>query len=184
MLVTAKNADTMATGTAHTRRTCLQGPDREKWLAAEHDMLDQNDSYGMYGAPTSRRDVPPGAKVVRPIWNYSQKGSGLHKAQKCMNGKQLVCMGVKFLNTYAACMEQHCLRLFCALAAYLSSLICDGDVVSAYAHADAEGTQIYIAVGDVFQSWYNVRYGSNVSLGDCIPLHKGMQDHPQAGQWW
>jgi hypothetical protein len=96
MLVTAKNADTMATGTTHTHRTCLQGPDREKWLASEYDMLDKNDSYGMCGAPTSRRDVPPDAKVVRPIWNYSQKGSGLHKARKCMNGKQLVRMGVKF----------------------------------------------------------------------------------------
>jgi hypothetical protein len=147
-------------------------------------MLDKNDSYGMYGAPTSRRDVPPDAKVVRTIWNCSQKGSRLHKARKCMNGKQLVRMGVKFSNTYAACMEQHCLRLFCALAAYLGSIICDGDVVNAYAHADAEGTQIYIAVDDVFQSWYNARYGSNVSLGDCIPLHKGMQGHPQAGQWW
>jgi hypothetical protein len=84
----------MAAGTTHTRRTCLQGPDREKWLEAEYDMLDKNDSYGMYGAPTSRRDVPHDAKVVRPIWNYSQKASGLHKARKYMNGKQLVHMGV------------------------------------------------------------------------------------------
>jgi hypothetical protein len=147
-------------------------------------MLDKNDSYGMYGAPTSRRDVPQDAKVVRPIWNYSQKGSGLHKARKCMNVKQLVRMGVKLSNTYATCMEQHCMRLFCALAAYLGCLICDGDVVNAYAHAKAEGTLLYIAVDEVFQLWYNARYSSTVSLGYCIPLHKGMQGHPQAGQWW
>jgi hypothetical protein len=79
MLVTAENADTMAAGTTHTRRTCLQGPDREKWLATEYDMLNKNDSYGMYDAPTSRHGVPRDAKVVRPIWNYSQKGSDFIK---------------------------------------------------------------------------------------------------------
>jgi hypothetical protein len=142
MLVTAENTSNMAAGTTHTRRTCLQGPDRDKWLAAEYDMLDKNNSYGMYGAPTSRRDVPHDAKVVRPIWNYSQKGSGLHKARKYMNGKQFVRMGVKFSNTYAVCMEQHCLRLFCALDACLGCLICDVYVVNAYAHEKAEGTLI------------------------------------------
>jgi hypothetical protein len=80
MLVTPENADNMATGTRHTRRTCLKGPDREKWLDAEFDMLDKNDSYDMYGAPTKRSAVPPDAKVVHPIWNYSKKGMGLHKA--------------------------------------------------------------------------------------------------------
>jgi hypothetical protein len=183
MLVTSKNADNMAAGATHTRRTCLQGPYRRKWLEAEQDMLDKNDSYGMYGKPTPRADVPPSAKAVRPIWNYSQKGSGIHKAPKCMNGKQLVRMGFKFSNTYAACMDQHCLRLFVAFSAYLGCIISDGDVVNAYDHASAEGTLINIAVGEVFQSWCNARYGSKVSLGDCIPLHKGMQGHPQAGQW-
>jgi hypothetical protein len=153
MLVTSKNADNMTTGTTHTRRTCLQGPDRDKWLEAECDMLDKNDSYGMYGKPTSRAAIPPDAKGVRPIWNYSQKKSGIHKARKCMNGKQLVRMGVKFSNTYAACMEQHCLRLFVALSAYLGCIIEDGDVVNAYAHASEEGTLIYIAVNEVSKSW-------------------------------
>jgi hypothetical protein len=90
MLVRAENSDSMAAGTAHTRRTCLQGPDCEKWLAAKYDMLDKNNSYRMHGGPTSQCDVPPDAKVVQPIWNCSQKGLGIHKVHKFMNGKQLV----------------------------------------------------------------------------------------------
>jgi hypothetical protein len=34
MLVTSKNAENMAAGAAHTCRTCLQGPDLQKWLEA------------------------------------------------------------------------------------------------------------------------------------------------------
>jgi hypothetical protein len=155
-----------------------------RWMEAEFDMLDKNDSYGMYGTAVKRCNVPSTSKIVRPIWNYSQKGNGVHKARKYMDGKQLVRMGVKFSNTYAACMEQHCLRLFMAIAAYMGHIIEDGDVVNAYAHAAAEGTQIYIAADTVFQSWHNARYGSHIAEGDCIPLHKGMQGHPQAVHWW
>jgi hypothetical protein len=182
ILVTSNNTDNMADSANHTRRTCLQGPHRHKWLEAEYDMLDKNDSYGMYGKPTPRAAIPPSAKVVCPICNYSQKGSGIHKARKCMNDNKLVRMGVKFLNTYAACMWQHCLRRLVAFPVYLGYIISDGDVGNSYAYASAEGTVIYIAVDDVFQSWYNTRYGSKGSLRDCIPLNKGMQGHPQTGQ--
>jgi hypothetical protein len=153
LLVTAANATNMADGTKHTRRTCLKGPDRDKWIGAEFNQLDKHHSYGMYRNPIPRSSVPSDAKVVRPIWNYTQKGSGEHKARKCMDGKQLVRMGATIGNTYAACMEQHCLRLFIALSAYLGNLIQDGDVVNAYAHAPAQGTSIYISVDEVFQAW-------------------------------
>jgi hypothetical protein len=101
-----------------------------------------------------------------------------------MDGKQLVRMRVKFSNTYAACMEQHCLRLFMALAVYLGHIIEDGNAVNAYAHAAVEGTQIYIGVDHVYKSWHNARYGTQIEEGNCIPLHKGMQGRPQAGHLW
>jgi hypothetical protein len=82
-----------------------------------------------------------------------------------MNGKQLVRMGHTFEHTYAACMEQHCFRLFIAFAAQLGFLIEDGNVVNAYAHADAEGPTIYLSVDDVFQSWYLERYHLEHTLG-------------------
>jgi hypothetical protein len=47
-----------------------------------------------------------------------------------MNGKQLIRMGVKFKNTYVACMDQHCMRLFVDLTLYLWNLIEDGNVVN------------------------------------------------------
>jgi hypothetical protein len=81
-------------------------------------------------------------------------------------------------------MEQRCLHLFMAIAAYIGHIVEDGNVVNAYAHAAVEGTHIYIAVYTVFKSWHNARYGSHIDEGDCIPLHKGMQGHPQAGHWW
>jgi hypothetical protein len=87
LLVTAENADTMAKGTHHTRRICLKGPKKDKWMEAEFDMLDKNDSYGMYGTAVKRRNIPSTANIVRPIWNYSKKGNGVHKARKCMDGK-------------------------------------------------------------------------------------------------
>jgi hypothetical protein len=100
-----------------------------------------------------------------------------------MYGKRLVRMGIKFSNTYAVCMEHHCLRLFMDIAAYMGHIIEDGDIVNAYVHATSEGTQIYIAVDAVFESWHTTIYGSHIEEGDCITLHKGMQGHPQAGHW-
>jgi hypothetical protein len=144
LLVASANTSTMASGTVHTRRTCLKGPYRASWIDAEFAQMDKHHSYGMYNPPP----IPPlavlrSARVVHLIWQYSQKGNGMFKARKCMNGKQLTRMGLTFEHTYAACMEQHCLRMFMALAAILGFLIEDGDVVNVYAHADAEGPTIF-----------------------------------------
>jgi hypothetical protein len=70
-MVTATNASNMAAGTKHTHRTCSVGPDKGKWLAAEYAQLDKHHSYGMRVDAIARRDVPPDAKIVRPIWNYT-----------------------------------------------------------------------------------------------------------------
>jgi hypothetical protein len=183
-MVTAANATNMAAGTKHTRRTCLLGPDKDKWLAAEYAQLDKHNSYGMWGDIIARSDVPPDAKIIRPIWNYTQKGSGEHKARNCMDGKQLVRMGAKIGNTYAACMEQPCLRLLVALMVYLGNIIEDGDVVNTYAHAEAEGTPIYIVVDDVFKAWFQDRFYTAIYLGSCVQVCKAMQGHPSAGSWW
>jgi hypothetical protein len=183
-MVAAANASNMAAGTKHTRCTCLLGPDKDKYMAAEYAQLDKHHSYGMWVDAIARRDVPPDAKIVRPIWNYTQKGSGEHKARNCMDGKQLVSMGAKIVNTYAACMEQHCLRLFVALTAYLVNNIEDGDVVNAYAHAEAECTPIYIVVDDVFKIWFHNRFKKHIPLGSCARVCKAMQGHPSAGSWW
>jgi hypothetical protein len=101
-----------------------------------------------------------------------------------MDGKQLVRMGTKIGNTYAACMEQHILSLFVAITSYLGNLIDDGDVVNAYAHAPSQGITIYIAVDEVFQAWYLAHLNIDLSLGTCVPLLKAMQGHPSAGTWW
>jgi hypothetical protein len=170
LMVSAANAITMAHGQKHTRRTCLRVPDRDKWITAEFAQLDKHHSYGMYGQPVARHQVPADSKVVLPIWNYSQKAQGEHKARKCMDGKQLVRMGTKIGNTYAACMEQHILRLFVAIIAYLGNIIGDGDVVNAYTHAPSQGITIYIAVDEVFQAWYLARLKIDLSLGTCVPL--------------
>jgi hypothetical protein len=55
LLVTSENAGTMASGAVHTRRTCLKGPHRASWIDAEFAQLDKHHSYGMYGAPVSRK---------------------------------------------------------------------------------------------------------------------------------
>jgi hypothetical protein len=175
MFVTAESAGNMAKGTHDTHRTCLKGPDKENWMEVEFDMLEKNNVYGMYGSPMKRRNVPSTSKSVCPIWKYIQKGNDVYKAHKCMDGKQLVCMGVKLSNMYTACMEQHCLRMFMALTAYLGHIIEDGDVVNAYPHAATEGTHIYIVVDHVYKYWHNARYRTKIEEGDCIPLHKGMQ---------
>jgi hypothetical protein len=184
LLVTTANASTMASGSVHTRRTCLKGPHRASWIDAEFAQMDKHHSYGMYGPPIPCSAVPSSARVVRPIWQYSQKGNGTFKARKCMNGKQLTRMGLTFEHTYAVCMEQHCLRMFVALAAILGFLIEDVDVVNAYAHADAEGPTIFLVTDEVFQSWYKEPLGIYLPLGTCVPIFKAMQGHSAAGNWW
>jgi hypothetical protein len=81
LLVTADNPDTMAQGQKHTRRTCLKGPHREKWVEAEFTHLDKHNSYGMYGSPLIRPEIPSPGTIVRHIWTYSQEGCGTFKAQ-------------------------------------------------------------------------------------------------------
>jgi hypothetical protein len=136
--------------------------------------LDKHHSYDMYGQPVAHHQVPADSNVVRPIWNYSQKAQGEHKAQKFMDGKG---------NTYAVCMEQHILRLFVAITAYLGNLIGDSDVLNAYAHAPSQGITIYIAVDNVFQAWYLAHLKIEPPLGTCVPFLKAMQGHPSAGTW-
>ena len=167
-----------------TRKKCLQGDEKTKWKSAEFSQLDKQDSYGMYGKPIPRWSLPKMAKVVRLIWNYTQKSDGTHKARDCLNGKQLARMGAKFEHTYAACMEQHCLWLLCGLCAYMALIMLDGDVVNAYAHSDAEGEPIYIVVDEVYQEWYYLKYKIKLNIGDCVPILKGLQGHQQAGKWW
>jgi hypothetical protein len=97
-----------------------------------------------------------------------------------MNGKQLICMGLTFENTYTACTEQHCLRLFVALSANLGSLVENVDVVNAYDHAAAGGPTIFLIFDDVFQAWYTAHLGVDLTLGSCVPLLKAMQGHWEA----
>jgi hypothetical protein len=68
LLVTADNAGTMAQGQKHTRRTCLKGPHRKKWVDAEFTQLDKHNSYGIYCPPLLRSDGQSSGTVVRPIW--------------------------------------------------------------------------------------------------------------------
>jgi hypothetical protein len=174
----------MASGAVHMCRTCLKGPHRASWIDAEFAQLDKHHSYGMYGAAVPRKAVPSSARVIRPIWQYSQKSNGTFKARKYVNGKQLTRMGLTFEHTYAACMEHHCLRMSVAIAAILGFLIEDGDAVNAYAHTNAEGPTIYLVVDEVFQSWYQACFSVTLPLGYCVPLLKAMQGHPEAGNWW
>jgi hypothetical protein len=74
LLFTADNTGTMAQGQKNTRRPCLQGPHRKKWVEAEFTQLDKYNSYGMYIVPFHRYAVPSYGTAVHPIWNYSQKG--------------------------------------------------------------------------------------------------------------
>jgi hypothetical protein len=138
----------------------------------------------MYGAFLLHSDVPSSGTIVRPIWTFSQKGCDTFKARECMNGKQLVCMGHTFEDTYAPCIEQHCIRLFVAFTAQLGFLIEDGDMVNVYAHADAEGPTIYLIIDDVYQSWYYKRHGRDLHLGSYAPLLKAIEGHPEAGKCW
>jgi hypothetical protein len=147
----------MATDKKHTHLTCLKGHEQEKWIKAKFGQLDKHHFYGMYCQPISLSAVPEDAKLICHIWNYSQKGSGEHKARKYMDDNQLVHMGVKISNTYATCMEQHSPHLSVAGIKYLGNIIQDGDVLNAYAHALAQGTIIYIFIGKVFQVRYSKR---------------------------
>jgi hypothetical protein len=85
-LVTAKNADTMASGARHTHRTCLQGPHRDKLIEVEYAQLDKHHSYGMYGTTLARAQPPLQARLsphlelfTEGLWNV--KGHEIHEWQ-------------------------------------------------------------------------------------------------------
>jgi hypothetical protein len=61
LLITSANASTMASGNVHTQHTCLKGPHRASWIDAEFAQMDKHHSYGMYGPPVPRLEVPPSA---------------------------------------------------------------------------------------------------------------------------
>jgi hypothetical protein len=67
LLVASANASTLASSNVHTRRTCLKGPHCASWIDAEFAHMDKHHSYGMYGPPIPRSEVPPSARVVRPM---------------------------------------------------------------------------------------------------------------------
>ena len=136
-----------------TRKKCLLGPEASEWKQCHFSQLDKQHSYKMYGTPCPRYRVPKTAKCVRLIWNYTQKADGTKKTRDCMNGKELKRQGVTIGHTYAACMEQHNLKLMTSLSAVNGNLLLLADAINAYSHTDAQGTPIYIIVDEIFQEW-------------------------------
>jgi hypothetical protein len=67
LLVTVNNAGMMAQGQKHTHCTCLKGLNRKNWIDAEFVQLGKHNSYGMYGIPLLRSDVPSSGTIVCPI---------------------------------------------------------------------------------------------------------------------
>jgi hypothetical protein len=61
-------------------------------------------------------------------------------------------------------MEHNVLQLFIALSAALGFLTEDGDVVNAYAYADAEGPIMYLIIDDVFQAWHLERFTHTLEI--------------------
>ena len=101
-----------------------------------------------------------------------------------MNDKELKHQGITIGHTYEDCMEQHNLKLMTALYTVEGNLLLLADAINAYSHTDAQGTPIYIIVDEIFQEWYLLRFNIKLNIGDCVPILKALQGHPEAGKWW
>jgi hypothetical protein len=90
-----------------------------------------------------------------------------------------------FVQTYASCIEQLCMRLFYALSAALGLVIVFADTKNAYQQLPPPTEPCYLEIDDAYRSWYCKQFGNDIDPRKyVVPLHRALQGHPEAGVLW
>jgi hypothetical protein len=165
-------------------------PNWTKWDEAFDAQLDSHRESGVLAEPMPRSEARGvnGKKpnILRVHWQNVVKTDGTQKCRACMDGfKQAAPWLHQFVQTYASCIEQPCMRLFFALSAALGLTIVFANTKNAYQQSPPPTEQCYLEIDDAYRSWYKKRFGKDLDPRKyVIPVNRALQGHPEAGVLW
>jgi hypothetical protein len=159
-----------------------------EWDAAFDSQLDDHRASGAILEPVPRPLPLDGKRpnVFWIHWNNIIKTEGIRKCCACLDGSKRAAPWLRqFVQTYASCVEQPCMRLFFALSAALSLIVTFADTKNAYQQSPAPSVMCYLGIDDAYRSWYRKHYGEDIDPSThVIPVGKAFQGHPEAGVLW
>ena len=168
-----------------TRHNLMKLANWSDWDVQFDAQLDNHSETGCIGKPVPR-SATHGGHILRMHWNNVVKADGSRKCRACLDGSKRAAPWLRqFVQTYASCIEQPCMRLFYALSAALGLIIVFADTKNAYQQAPPPTEQCYLEIDDAYRSWYKKRYGNDIDPTKyVIPLNRALQGHPEAGVLW
>ena len=173
-----------------TRANLMKLPNWTKWDEAFDAQLDSHRESGALAEPIPRSEARGvnGKKpnILRVHWQNVVKTDGTRKCRACMDGSKRAAPWLRqFVQTYASCIEQPCMRLFFALSAALGLTIVFADTKNAYQQSPPPTEQCYLEIDDAYRSWYKKRFGKDLDPRKyVIPVNRALQGHPEAGVLW
>jgi hypothetical protein len=173
-----------------TRSKLMKLQNWKVWDDAFDEQLDNHATSGALGTPIRRRDAigvrgkPP--NILRIHWQNVVKADGTRKCRSCMDGSKRAAPWLRqFVQTYASCIEQPCMRLFFALSAALGLTVVFADTKNAYQQSPPPSVPCYLEIDDAYCSWYRKRFGKDIDPKEyVIPVNRALQGHPEAGVLW
>lgn len=173
-----------------TRHQLKKLPNWPTWDICFDSQLDGHDGSGTFLPPVPRSSIksedgtPP--NILRMHWNNVVKPDGTRKCRCCLDGSKRAAPWLRqFVQTYASCVEQPCMRMFYALCAVLGLVVTFADTTNAYQQSPPPSKQCYLEIDDAYRSWHRKRYGTDVDpKTHVVPLGKALQGHPEAGVLW
>jgi hypothetical protein len=175
--------------TRFTRRNLKKLSNWPEWDAAFDAQLDAHYAAGALGLPVPR---PPAntsdgpVNILRIIWSNVVKPDGKRKCRACIDGSPRAAPWLHlFVQTYASCIEQPCMRLLFALAAIHCLIISFGDTTNAFQQSPPPTRKCYLRIDDAYASWYYKHFGMLLERSAyVIPVERALQGHPEAGCLW
>ncbi len=173
-----------------TRANLMRLPNWSKWDKAFDAQLDNHHETGALAEPIPRSEAR-GINGKKPNilcvhWQNVVKTDGTWKCRACMDGSKRAAPWLRqFVQTYASCIEQPCMRLFYALSAALGLVIVFADTKNAYQQSPPPTEPCYLEIDDAYCSWYCKRFSNDIDPRKyVVPVHRALQGHPEAGVLW
>ena len=140
----------------------------------------------MFSAPTT---LPKEGtfNVLPMIWNYLVKAESLRKKARCVaNGSTSQSGTIVMANTYAACIEQPCARIFWGIAAMKNLIVVGADCSNAFAEADAPTEPLYMKIDQQFRNWWNIhrKFQPLPDSAIYVKVQHAIQGHPESPRLW
>jgi hypothetical protein len=102
----------------------------------------------------------------------------------CSDESKRAAPEIRLAQTYASCIDQPCMGLFCFVSTVMSFVVMGADCTDTYANASSPTQPTYIRIDSTSVDWCRSRHGNEVDCSLVLPMLKTLQGHPEDGALW